>query len=105
MALGRVRRGYVTVDVDVDISDVLSEIENDVLLDECRSRNILHQVESKPKLDEEPDCPRAQAEEAISLLRCGRTSDALTLLERSLFPKFKTVTDCEVALAKLRASV
>lgn len=81
----RVRRrsyGTVTVDVDVDIDDVLSELDDDALRDELRNRNA--------RGGEDND----DLAEALHCLYRGDAKEAITILERVIYPKFP---DAELA--------
>lgn len=98
MATKRYRSANITIDVPV--SDVLDEIEDEALLAEVRSR----ELELPAGMEASIGCDRSYAEEAILLMRTGRTWDAITLLERALYPKFQTRVSCEKALAKVRMS-
>jgi len=98
MAAKRYRSSSITIDVPV--SDVLDEIDDDDLLKEVRNR----ELELPAGVEASIGCDRSYAEEAILLLRTGRSWDALTLLERALHPKFQDRAACEKALAKVRMS-
>ena len=98
MASSRYRSG--SIQIDVPVSDVLDEVDDESLLQEVRDR----ELELPASMETPIGCDRSYAEEAILLLRTGRTYDALTLLERVIFPKFETREACEKALAKVRMS-
>jgi hypothetical protein len=68
------RRGAVSVEVDVDINDVLDEIDDQTLIDELAARG-----KHIDKID------RVMATEAYRELMAGRASSALAALERALF--------------------
>lgn len=42
--MARIRQGFVNVEVDVDVTEVLSEIENDALIDEVKSRGLIFDI-------------------------------------------------------------
>lgn len=74
------RSGYVTI----DISDVVDEIEDDVLLNEVAARKL---VVSPAGEAYDQDLVR----EAYLELRVGRVAEALSILDRLINPKWTTV--------------
>jgi hypothetical protein len=99
VARGRIRRGYngsVTVDVDVDVNDVLVELDDDALLAECKAREIKAPIVA----DEHPDL----LQDLLDLLRRGDCEEATLLLERTIHPKFGSLELCEKEFASLKAS-
>jgi|HubBroStandDraft_3_1064219.scaffolds.fasta_scaffold115238_2 hypothetical protein len=75
----RYRSGYVRV----DISDVLHEIEDDCLLEELKQRKL---TPAAPGETVDLDIVR----EAYDAIGRNRTVEARVILERLLFPKWKT---------------
>jgi hypothetical protein len=81
------RRTYKTVEVDVDIC--LSEFDSDELRDELKSRG--------------EDMPSEQSElckQALDKLYVGNTREAITLLERALYPKWDDTAECRALYEK-----
>lgn len=94
-----VRRKYngsISVDVDVDINDVLDEMDDEVLLAECKAR----EIQSPTVVDEHPDL----LNELLDLLRRGEPEEAILLLERNIYPRFGSIELCEKAFAEVRRS-
>lgn len=71
-------RGYIRIDV----SDIMDELDDDDLLEECESRKL-----STTKPGESVD--REIAMEAYDALRRHATGECLSILERLLFPKWR----------------
>lgn len=65
--------GYVNLNVDVDVHDVLDELTDEQLLQECEDRK-LHL--SGPEI--------SSAEDVLQELLCGRIQNAICMLERSI---------------------
>lgn len=85
------------VDVEVDIWDVIDALsEEDIVellanLDPKRFDEVLRRRARVPAYD-----PSISAvDDAIELLRAGRSEEALLLLERSAHPKWSSLADCE----------
>lgn len=72
---GRRRRGAVSVEVDVDVTDVLDELDDQTLIEELTARG-----KTVSTID------RDMAIEAHRELMAGRAASALAALERALFP-------------------
>jgi hypothetical protein len=83
---------YVTVEVDVE--DVLDALSDSALLDEYKSRGLDQKGE--------PGAKEVVAS-ALSMIRTGRVSDGVTLLEREFFPTWKDKAACEAAYAQAMA--
>lgn len=79
----------VTVDVDVD----LDEFETDDLIEEVKSRG---------KGGELPE--RTELEDIHRWLSHGRVADAISALERLIWPKWRTVEQCEADFEKRRTA-
>lgn len=89
--MGRRRRGYMTVDVDLD--EALENIDDDSLIEELKERKL-----SLGRDDFDPmDDLRDTHEE---LLR-GRPAAALAILERLIRPKWRCTKACEAELSRL----
>lgn len=105
----------VTVDVDIDEFD-----DGEVVLETLRRgyRVTITPEQMQKKFDK---WDREQIQEAkadlaeehlaeddlAELLRClrqQRYADAISMVESMLFPKFKTLTECETAYKKLKAA-
>ena len=86
------RRAYSSyVSIDVDIADIIHQMDDDDLIDECEARDI---ATAKPTAD-----TREELHDALVALRSGRLADADTLLERILWPKFTTLDACKIKYA------
>lgn len=80
------RRGYMTVEVDLD--DALEEVTDEMLLQEVEDR----------KLRPENFDPFEDLLEARRELLRNRTAEALAILERVLCPKWSSAKACEIAM-------
>lgn len=80
--------------VYIDVSDVIDQVDDEDLIDEVRSRKLhvngLGQIEH---------FDRDYVERAYEELLRGRSTDAIALLERALFPTIITEKDYRKALA------
>jgi hypothetical protein len=85
--MARLRSGYVRI----DLNDILPEIENDVLLEEIQARKL------DPGMTE--DSIEFVAEAYRELLR-GRVSEAMSILDRVLNPKWKSREACGLQYQK-----
>lgn len=86
------RRGStVNVYVDVDIYDVLSEIDDNDILEEVARRNLPQIAESGIDTEFLMDL--------YEELNRGRLVEARVMLEREIFPKWKSPDACEKAFA------
>lgn len=79
--MGKYRRTTISVDVDVEISEILENLEDDDLIEEARSRKLLFPPETAPQPYVKDYVQLAHEE-----LMAGRASSALALLDRALFP-------------------
>ena len=77
-----------TVEVDVDIDDVLDAMSDKDIVAEFDSRGLSRK--------DEPDA-RAIVTRAINMIRTGRVIDGVTELEREFFPAWKDKANCEEA--------
>jgi hypothetical protein len=84
------RAGYVRIEVE----DVLDAVDDDDLLDEVRARKL---SPASPGETVDLDIVR----EAFDELLRGRSVEARAILERLLFPKWKTRRGCETEYAGL----
>ncbi|GEP00573.1 hypothetical protein [Methylobacterium haplocladii] len=89
-----IRRSSRSIEVFVNVGDVLGELTDEELVEELKSRRI-----DDPNL---LGCDRSDAEHAIDLMRSRHFKDALTLLERALYPKFQSRDACASAIAEIR---
>lgn len=80
--MGR-RTNYVSVSVDVDLDDLFDGLDDDILLEELKSRGV------KASKAVEGDL-RELCEEALVKLQRGDASEAELILTRALFPAFNT---------------
>lgn len=89
------RTNYVNVNVDVDLDDILSDVDAEILLEELKSRRV--------NADEViGDNLRDLAEEALAALKRGDSDEAELILTRALFPIFSSPDEALKRLAKLR---
>lgn len=88
--MARHRSGYVRIDV----TEILDEIEDDVLLEEVAARKL---SPARPGETVDLDILR----EAYDELQRGRVTEARSILDRLLFPKWKSPRACEQHLAKM----
>jgi hypothetical protein len=86
------RRGYMTVDVDLD--EALEHIDNDTLMEEVKDRKL-----SLGRDDFDPMDDLLDAHE--ELLR-NRPAEARAILERLIRPKWRSTKACEVELQRQR---
>lgn len=93
--MGRRRRGYMTVDVDLD--EALDNIDDDTLMAEVKERKLSL---GRDDFDVNDDLRDAHEE----LLR-GRPAEALAILERLIRPKWRNTKACETELRGFLASV
>jgi len=89
----RTRRGYLTV--EVDLNEAIDEMSDDMLLQEVEDRKL----ELVSAFD-----PVGDLLEARNCLLRGRSAEALSIIERILSPKWSSGHACEVALAAARAA-
>jgi hypothetical protein len=92
--MGKRRRGYMTVDVDLD--EALDNIDDATLIEELKERKL-----SLGRDDFDPEVDLRDAHE--ELLR-GRPAEALAILERLIRPKWKNTRACEIELNGFLAS-
>ena len=90
--VARHRRGYMTVDIDLDAA--LDEIDDATLLDEVKTRKLSL---GRDDFDPVQDMLDIQA----ALLR-GHPAEALAILERLIRPKWNSDKACEMDLAASR---
>lgn len=83
---------YISVEVDVD--DVIDQLTDNQLLEEVASRGVRNKGE--------PDA-RAVVSRALAMIRSGRITDGVTMLEREFFPTWKSKADCEAAYSAAMA--
>lgn len=86
--MGKRRRGYMTV--EVDLNEALENISDEILLQEVDDRKLAGVVAEFDPIDELQDM-------RMELLR-GRTSEALAILDRLLSPKWTNAKACEIAM-------
>jgi hypothetical protein len=82
--------------VRIDIDEVLSEIDDDDLIEELRSRG----KETAQPLG----CDESDAHRALEHLMRGEPDEAQLILERALLPKFRHMADTMKKIAELRAA-
>jgi hypothetical protein len=89
------RRGYMTVDVDLD--EALECIDDDTLLEEVKERKL--------SLGRDDFDPMDDLRDAHEELLRGRPAEALAILERLIRPKWRSTRACEIDLSHARRSV
>lgn len=90
------RTGYITVDVDVHIDEVMGSISNEMILEEVKLRDLRNKIAD--------GVDRELAVEALYELRRGCVIEAIICLERALFPKWKTQDAAFDALKKFTSA-
>lgn len=88
------------VRVDVDVEDVLSELSDEALLREVKSRGLKPLVEKSPP--GEPSIEGRDLHNLEAVLRERRIDAALLLIERHTRPKFASIVDCVIRLRERR---
>lgn len=93
------RDGLVRINVDAEVfcDEVLDQISDEILLEAIANRKLEDKLRARQQLSS----PDALIEDAISALRAGDPAEALLILERTVYPKFKTLELCERAAAAL----
>ena len=91
--MARRRSGYV----QIDVSEILCELDDDDLLDEIASRKLT--LAGGEAYDQD------LVREAYHELRGGRPFEAMVILDRLLNPKWKTVTGCAAEYAKAQGKM
>ena len=76
----------ISVEVDIDVDELLCEVTTEQLATELKSRN-----------QETTNSSKAQVQQAIAQIRRGAHQDAITTLEREFFPKWQTSGESEQA--------
>jgi hypothetical protein len=89
MSMAKHRSGYVRIDV----TEILNEIEDGILLEELESRKLIT-TPSGESYDQD------LVKEAFHELRIGRHAEALSILDRLLNPKWVTPKACASDYAK-----
>lgn len=84
------RTGYITI----DISEVMSEIDDYDLLQECADRKL----SVEPNESTDMDIVR----EAYAALERGHVAEAKSILDRLIFPKWRSAKLAEQELARAR---
>jgi hypothetical protein len=87
----RRRSGTIEVMVDVEVCNVIDEISDDDLLEEVSHRGLKVAPEVDPMIDD------AFLNDLYEELRRGRTVEARVMLERFLFPKYRSLEASEQA--------
>lgn len=82
------RRGYMTVDVDLD--EAVDHMTDEMLLEEIKDRKL--------SLGRDDFDPVDDLHEIYNELLRGRPAEALVILDRLLHPKWRSTKDCEIAL-------
>jgi len=91
--MARRRCGYMSV--DVDLSEAIEHITDEVLLEEVEERKL-----TKAKgYDFEPI---AEMRDAYEELLRGRPAEALAILDRLLNPKWNSIRACETDLKRAK---
>lgn len=88
--MARCRRGYMTVDVDLD--EALEHIDDETLAQEVKERKL--------SLGRDDFDPMDDLRDAHEELLRGRPAEALAILERLIRPKWRSTKECEMDLKK-----
>ena len=88
----------VEVDAEVCVRDVLEYLDDEDLIEELEKRQL---EKKKIEVADERD---GMLREAIDLLQRGDVAETVLLLERILFPKFRSLSLCEEQFKKLAAA-
>lgn len=89
MAYIRTGMGRVSVDVDVDLDDIINDLSS------AEQTALAKAILGKAAPD---DCDaQAAAIDAINQIRRGEYAEAITTLEREFLPKWSSRAECEVA--------
>lgn len=89
--------GFGTVSAEVDVSDVLDQLDDEELRDELDKRRRAAVKYGRPVVN----IGGADfAEDALDALKQGRVDDAMLILERNLYPKFRESADVLAAYDK-----
>ncbi len=91
--MARRRRGYMTV--DVDLSEAIEEMTDDMLIEEINDRKL--------NLGRDDFDPMDDLRDAHEELLRGRPAEALAILERLIRPKWSCTRACEAELAQHRS--
>lgn len=80
--MARRRRESISVNVEVDIDDLVEELTDEEIMD--MAEQIGHS-----------GSPREVVSRAIVMIRSGRVDDGITELEREFMPSWKSKADCQ----------
>lgn len=83
-------RSSISVNVEVDIDDLVEELTDEEILD--MAEKIGHS-----------GSPREVVSRAIVMIRSGRVEDGITALEREFMPSWKSRANCEAAYQQAMA--
>ncbi len=75
--------------ITIEIEDFIGEIDDEILLEECQSRKL---TPAGPGETVDLDIVR----EAYDALQRHSVAEARSILERLLFPKWKTPKECQI---------
>jgi len=84
----RYRRGRI----EIDVSELLDQVDDDYLIEECEARKLSTSNGVAVEFDE--------VERAYDYLKSRDYTEALLILERLVRPKWKTLADAEAAYNK-----
>jgi hypothetical protein len=91
--MARRRRGYMTVDVDLD--EALEHIDDETLVEEVKERKL--------SLGRDDFDPMDDLRDAHEELLRGRPAEALAILERLIRPKWRSTKACEMDMLRAAA--
>jgi hypothetical protein len=86
----------VEVDAEVSVRECLEYLDDEDLIEEMEQRDL-----ARKKLDVSDERDE-MLRDAIDLLQKGEMAETILMLERALFPKFKSVELCEREFNKLK---
>jgi hypothetical protein len=82
------------ISIEVDVDEVLDQISDEQIAREVTERG-LHRKDDRSA--------KEVVSRAVVLIKSGRVSDGVTMLEREFFPTWKDTAACEAAYAKAMA--
>jgi hypothetical protein len=83
--MSKIRRGYMTIDVDLD--EAIEQIDDQTLLQEVESRKLNMGCNG-------PD-PEEDLRDAYAAILRGHRAEAISILDRLIRPKWNSVNSCE----------
>lgn len=88
--MARRKRNSISVSVDVDMDDIVEALTEEEILE--MAENVGYSGH-----------PRTVVANALAMIRSGRVTDGVTMLEREFFPTWKSKAACEAAYQQAMA--